>query len=107
MPIICLQLTGCAILCFAKSLKPQFQHFELEKHEAKSKDQYYTVKLTRAKLPANVGNFTCGMHVKGPHTQLTCVICRLPVKTVTFTRVYAASTWHRIHATASNKAFCW
>ena len=39
----------------------------------------YTVKLTRAKLPANAGNFTHGLHVKkAPHAvymrymQFTC-----------------------------------
>ena len=58
----------------------------------------YTVKLTRAKLPANAGNFTCGLHVKRPHTQFVCVTCSLLVKKVQFTRVYATSTSLRIHA---------
>ena len=58
----------------------------------------YTVKLTRAKLPANTGNFTRRLHVKRPHTQFTCVTCSLSVKTGKFTRVYAANTSHRIHA---------
>ena len=35
----------------------------------------YTVKLARAKLPANAGNFICSSQVKKPHTQFTCVTC--------------------------------
>ena len=58
----------------------------------------YTVKLTRAKLSANGGNFTRGLHLKKPHMQFTCHTCSLPVKTGKFTRVYAASTSRRIHA---------
>ena len=58
----------------------------------------YTVKRTRAKLPANAGNFTHGMQVKRPHTQFTCVTCNLPVKTGKFTRVYPASASRRLHA---------
>ena len=54
--------------------------------------------MTRAKLPANAGNFTRGLHVKRPHTQFTCVTCSLPVKTGEFTRGYAASTSRRLHA---------
>ena len=42
----------------------------------------YTAKLTRAKLPANCGNFTCS----------------LSVKTGEFTRVYAVRTSRRIYA---------
>ena len=57
-----------------------------------------TVKLTCAKLPTTAGNFTRGLHVKKPHTQFTCVTCSLPVATGEFTRVYVASTSHRIHA---------
>ena len=64
----------------------------------------YTVKLARAKLPANAGNFTCSSQVKGPHTQFTCVTCSLPVKTGNYTCFYAASTSRRIHAIALNKA---
>ena len=60
--------------------------------------QRYTVKLTRAKLPANAGNFTRGLHVKRLHTQFTCATCSLPVNTGKFTRVYAASTSRRLHA---------
>ena len=33
-----------------------------------SHQKSYTVKLTRAKLPANGGKFTCRLHVKKPHT---------------------------------------
>ena len=51
--------------------------------------------MTLAKLPANACNVTCGLHVKWPHTQFTCVTCSLPAETGKFTRVYAAS---RIHA---------
>ena len=58
---------------------------------------WYTVKLARAKLPANAGNFTCSSQVKRPHTQFTCVTCGLLVKTGKFTCVEAAST-SRIHA---------
>ena len=58
----------------------------------------YTVKLARAKLPANAGNFTCSSQVKRPHTQLTCVTCSLPVKTDKFTCIEEASTSRRIHA---------
>ena len=58
----------------------------------------YPVKLTRAKLPANPGNFTHGLHVKRPHTHNTCVTCSLPVKLGKFTRKYAASSSHRIQA---------
>ena len=54
--------------------------------------------MTRAKLPANAGKFACGLHVKTPHTQFTCVACSLSVKTGKFTRVYAASGSRRIHA---------
>ena len=61
-------------------------------------DKLYTVKLTRAKLSANSGNFTCGLHVKRPHMQFACVTWSLPVKTAKFTCVYAASTSRRIHA---------
>ena len=58
----------------------------------------HTVKLARAKLPANAGNFTCSSQVKRSHTQFTCVTCRLPVKTGKFTCFEAASTSRRIHA---------
>ena len=57
-----------------------------------------TVKLVRAKLPANAGNFTCSSHAKRPHAQFTCVTCSLPVKTGEFTGVYTASTSRKIHA---------
>ena len=58
----------------------------------------YTIKLARAKLPANAGNFTCSSQVKRPHAQLTCVTCSLPVKTGKSTCAEAASTSRRIHA---------
>ena len=58
----------------------------------------YTVKLGRAKLPANAGNFTCSSQVKRSLAQFTCVTCSLPVKTGKFTCFYAASTSRRIHA---------
>ena len=58
----------------------------------------HTVKLTRAKIPANSGKFSYGSDVKRPHTQLTCVICSLPINTGEYTRVYAASTSRKIHA---------
>ena len=58
---------------------------------------YYIIKLTRAKLPANAGKFTCGLYVKWPHIQFTCVTCSLPVKTGKLTHVYAVCTSRRIH----------
>ena len=58
----------------------------------------HTVKLARAKLPANAGNFTCSSHVKRPHTQFICVTCSLPVKTGKFTCVETASTSCKKHA---------
>ena len=58
----------------------------------------YTVKLTRARLPAFAGIFISLLHVKRHHTHFTCITCSLPVKTGIFTRVYAASTSRRIHA---------
>ena len=57
----------------------------------------YTVKLARAKLPSNAGNFTCSSQVKRSLAQFTCVTCSLPVKTSKFTCVDAASTSRRIH----------
>ena len=39
-----------------------------------------TLKLARAKLPANAGKFASGPHVKRPHTNFTCLTCSLPVK---------------------------
>ena len=57
----------------------------------------YTVKLARAKLPANACNFTCSSQVKRSHTQFTCVTCNLPVNTGKFTCFEAASTSRRIH----------
>ena len=62
------------------------------------------VKLARAKLTANAGNFTCSSQVKRPHMQFTCVTCSLPVKTGDYTCFYAASTSRRLHAIAVNKA---
>ena len=58
----------------------------------------YTVKLPRAKLPANAGNLTCGPHVKKPNTQFTCGTCSLPVKTGEFSCIYAVSTSRRLNA---------
>ena len=60
--------------------------------------ELYTLKLTRAELSANAGNFTWGPHVKRPHTQFTCATCSLPVKTSKITHVYAASTSRTRHA---------
>ena len=58
----------------------------------------YTVKLARAKLPANAGNFTCSSQVKRSLAQFTCVTCSLPVITCKFTCFEAASTSCRTHA---------
>ena len=58
----------------------------------------YTVKLARANLPANAGNFTCSSQVKGSLAQFTCVACSLPVNTGKFTCFEAASTSRRTHA---------
>ena len=64
----------------------------------------YTVKLARAKLSANSGNFTCSSQVKRPHTQFFCVTCNLPVETGNDTCFYPASTSRRIPAIALNIA---
>ena len=72
--------------------------FGKQRRLQKESNGVYTVKLTRAKLPANAGKFTSGLHIKGPDTQFTRVSCSLPVKTGKFIRVYAASTSRRIHA---------
>ena len=58
----------------------------------------YTVKLARAKLPANAGNFTCSLQVKRFLAQFTCVTCSLPVNTGKFTCFQAESTSRRTHA---------
>ena len=57
-----------------------------------------TVKLARAKLPANAGNFTCSSQVKRSLERFTCVTCSLPVITGKFTCFEAASTSRRTHA---------
>ena len=57
-----------------------------------------TVKLARAKLPANAGNFTCSSQVKRSLAQFTCVTCSLPVNTGKFTCFEAASTSRKTHA---------
>ena len=58
----------------------------------------YTVKLARAKLPANAGNFTCSSQVKRSLARFTCVTCSLPVITGKFTCFEAASTSRGTHA---------
>ena len=58
----------------------------------------YTVKLARAKLPANAGNFACSSQVKRSLAQFNCVTCSLPVITGKFTCFEAASTSRRTHA---------
>ena len=58
----------------------------------------YTVKLARAKLPANAGNFTCSSQAKRYLAQFTCVTSSLPVNTGKFTCFEAASTSRRTHA---------
>ena len=57
-----------------------------------------TVKLARAKLPANAGNFTCSSQVKRSLARFTCVTCSLPVITGKFTCFEAASTSRGTHA---------
>ena len=57
-----------------------------------------TVKLARAKLPANAGNFTCSSQVKRSLAQFTSVTCSLPVITGKFTCFEAATTSRRTHA---------
>ena len=57
-----------------------------------------TVKLARAKLTANAGNFTCSSQVKKSLAQFTCVTCSLPVKTGKFNCFEAASTSRRTYA---------
>ena len=59
---------------------------------------WHTVKLARAKLPANAGNFTCSSQVKRSLAQFTCVTCSLPVITGKFTCFEVASTSRRTHA---------
>ena len=61
---------------------------------------WYLVKLARS----NAGNFTCWPHAKRPHMQFVYVTCSLPVKTVKFTCIYAASTSRRIHTPTGKKA---
>ena len=80
-----------------KITEPSFETYKPPKLPA-SLLALNTVKLARAKLPANAGNFTCSSQVKKSHTQYTCVTCSLPVKTGKFTCVEAASTSRRIHA---------
>ena len=63
-----------------------------------SKISEYTVKLARAKLPANAGNITCSSQVKRSLAQFTCVTCSLLVNTGKFTCFEAASTSRRTHA---------
>ena len=58
----------------------------------------HTVKLARAKLSANAGNFTCSSQAKRSLAQFTCVTCSLPVITGKFTCFEAASTSRRTHA---------
>ena len=77
-----------------KTWKSKFYHV-LKNHISSS---LYTVKLARAKLPANAGNFTCSSQVKRSLAQFTCVTCSLPVITGKFTCFEAASTSRRTHA---------
>ena len=65
---------------------------------ASAKELLCTVKLARAKLPANAGNFTCSSQVKRSLAQFTCVTCSLPVITGKFTCFEVASTSRRTHA---------
>ena len=58
----------------------------------------YTVKLARAKLPANAGNFACSSQVKRSLARFTCVTCGLPVITGKFTCFETASTSRGTHA---------
>ena len=74
----------------------KFDHFAL--HGVWLEVRYYTVKLTRAKLPANAGNFSRGLHVKRLHTQFTCATCSIRANTGKFTPVHAASASRRLHA---------
>ena len=76
------------VICCLETNKTQFL---LEKPNC-------TVKLARAKLPANAGNFTCSWKVKRSLAQFTCVTCSLPVNTGKFTCFEAASTSRRTHA---------
>ena len=68
------------------------------KNKIFSMTKSFIVKLTRAKLAANAGNFTRGLHLKRPHAQFTCATCSVPVDTGKFTCVYEASTSRRLHA---------
>ena len=75
---------------------PSFTQFE--NFESWNQNPRYTVKLMRAKLPANASNFTRGVPVKRPHMQFTCATCRLPVNRGKIIRVYAASISRILHA---------
>ena len=74
-------------------------HISLEfQMDNKMLSESFTVKLARAKLPANAGNFTCSSQVKRSLAQFTCVTCSLPVITGKFTFFEAAGTSRRTHA---------
>ena len=72
--------------------------FTLSAFSCRSIFERYTVKLVRAKLPANAGNFTCSSQVKRSLAQFTCVTCSLPVNTGKFPCFEAASTSRKTHA---------
>ena len=80
--------------------KKTLRHFQnsLWSIELLERFTQYTVKLARAKLLANAGNFTCSSQVKRSLAQFTCVTCSLPVITSKFTCFEAASTSRRTHA---------
>ena len=85
---------------FQRSL--QFHHYLCQKLNFKTFKEFIpiksnTVKLARAKLPANAGNFSWSSQAKRPHTQFTCVTCSLLV-TADFTSVDEAGSSRRIHA---------
>ena len=67
-------------------------------HSQDGNEIIYTVKLARAKLPANAGNFACSSQVKRSLARFTCVTCGLPVITGKFTCFETASTSRGTHA---------
>ena len=64
---------------------------QLKMYEGSDCEKYISTNFSKFAVEqcktANAGNFTCGPHVKKPHTQFTCVTCSLLVKSDKFTRV--------------------
>ena len=93
-----LVLAGCIVYLFTYCVKWWRNNNSHQLRPIECDILTYTVKLARAKLPANAGNFTCSSQVKRSLAQFTCVTCSLPVITGKFTCFEAASTSRRTHA---------